>query len=745
MLSDLKDIHKLLRQISFKNDDSEPLQPFEQLMANLPPSSAELLPKPYQWLMKSSKSPIVDFYPESFTVDMNGKRWPWEAVVLLPFIDAERLVDASRKLVTNDKLSADEISRNQVRDALVYTRDETVSEDVPALNERRNFGALTGCNVSEKHLNSTSWKDMENDNNVVFRPQLLPGTIVPYPGFPSLKDAPVQALRRRKVGINVFGMRSRYKTAVLEMNSDIPMVASAATLAEKFIGTTLHFRYPFLQEGFVTALSDKEMTVRGKTPPRQWSQKEAQTWQLKNDTIRRQYATGEGLTGSGGWDIPESSVTLSVRPLKEIQTLDDGRKVKVYARLEVEVPFIAALWSPTQPDPRFTDIPARLEKNPYRFASDPVSPSLGLKNISKKGGKGRRNLLPSSKHIKGGKGNKRFTDFSGQKSTTRSVLPPPLPGALQTNIGSSKGYCTLPLQGLQKKKNTTNISPLLKSKQLRLPSMKNRSIGAVAAVAVAFFSKGVSGKMSFSSTPSSQIHNLGRSLITRGGTLERPSSLFEESEETHDDFKTVPPLEFAHGTTTLSFTFDGGIVAAVDSRASIGNFVGSKTTQKVLPISDHILGTMAGGAADCSFWIRRLQTESRYYELSEGKPISVARVARVLADYLYENRGFDLSVGTMIMGFDEYGPSIYYVDNSGSRLKGDMFAVGSGSTFALGVLDTEKSDNMKEEEAIALGIKAIRHATFRDAFSGGYIAVYVIKESGWTKVFSEDLALIDTA
>jgi 20S proteasome subunit beta 5 len=155
---------------------------------------------------------------------------------------------------------------------------------------------------------------------------------------------------------------------------------------------------------------------------------------------------------------------------------------------------------------------------------------------------------------------------------------------------------------------------------------------------------------------------------------------------------------------------------------------------------------MAGGAADCSFWIRRLQTESRNYELSEGQNISVARVSRILADYLYQNRGNDLSVGTMILGFDDDSddPSIYYVDNTGTRLKGDSFAVGSGSTFALGVLDTERKEHMKEKEAITLGIKAIRHATFRDAFSGGFIAVYVIKSSGWKKVFSEDLALIDT-
>lgn len=33
------------------------------------------------------------------------------------------------------------------------------------------------------------------------------------------------------------------------------------------------------------------------------------------------------------------------------------------------------------------------------------------------------------------------------------------------------------------------------------------------------------------------------------------------------------------------------------------------------------------------------------------------------------------------------GPALFYVDNEGTRLKGDLFSVGSGSTFAYGVLD----------------------------------------------------------
>jgi len=153
---------------------------------------------------------------------------------------------------------------------------------------------------------------------------------------------------------------------------------------------------------------------------------------------------------------------------------------------------------------------------------------------------------------------------------------------------------------------------------------------------------------------------------------------------------------------------------------------------------------MAGGAADCMFWIRNLKAKALLHELTEGTRMTVARASRLLSNALYENRDQDLSVGTMIMGYDESGdfalPRIFYIDNSGQRTEGKMFAVGSGSTFALGILDTEHRSDLTDDEAIALGIKAIRHATFRDAYSGGMINVYHITREGWTKVYTGDIS-----
>ena len=57
------------------------------------------------------------------------------------------------------------------------------------------------------------------------------------------------------------------------------------------------------------------------------------------------------------------------------------------------------------------------------------------------------------------------------------------------------------------------------------------------------------------------------------------------------------PIKIAHGTTTLAFRFQGGIIVATDSRATAGNWIASQTVKKVIEINSCLLGTMAGGAA----------------------------------------------------------------------------------------------------------------------------------------------------
>ena len=202
-------------------------------------------------------------------------------------------------------------------------------------------------------------------------------------------------------------------------------------------------------------------------------------------------------------------------------------------------------------------------------------------------------------------------------------------------------------------------------------------------------------------------------------------------------------VKFNHGTTCLAFKFQGGVVVCTDSRATAGGYIASQTVKKVIEINRFLLGTMAGGAADCQFWERCLSEQCRLYALRNKKRISTRAASKMLANMVYQYKGQGLSMGTMVCGWDageSGGPALYYVDDGGQRLEGCLFSVGSGSMFAYGVLDEGYRYDLTREEALELAERAIYHATFRDAASGGFTNRYIMTKDGWEHVSWNNVA-----
>jgi 20S proteasome subunit beta 5 len=73
----------------------------------------------------------------------------------------------------------------------------------------------------------------------------------------------------------------------------------------------------------------------------------------------------------------------------------------------------------------------------------------------------------------------------------------------------------------------------------------------------------------------------------------------------------------------------------------------------VYEITKYILGTMAGGAADCIFWGREVGRRCRLFELMNNEKMSVSGASKIFADILRHYRGYGLSVGTMVAGSDQ--------------------------------------------------------------------------------------------
>ena len=112
----------------------------------------------------------------------------------------------------------------------------------------------------------------------------------------------------------------------------------------------------------------------------------------------------------------------------------------------------------------------------------------------------------------------------------------------------------------------------------------------------------------------------------------------------------------------------------------------------------------------------------------KGMGLSMVSLTGIQITLLHSH---DLIQGTMICGWDKTGPAVFYVDSDGTRLKGDLFSVGSGSTFAYGVLDQGYRWDLTDAEAQELGRRSIYAAGHRDAFSGNSCNLYHVKENGW--------------
>jgi 20S proteasome subunit beta 5 len=193
------------------------------------------------------------------------------------------------------------------------------------------------------------------------------------------------------------------------------------------------------------------------------------------------------------------------------------------------------------------------------------------------------------------------------------------------------------------------------------------------------------------------------------------------------------------GTTTLAFKFAHGVIVATDARATAGSWIANQDVKKVIEINKYLLGTMAGGAADCQYWENLLAQQCRLYELRNGHRISVAAASKLLSNIVYQYKGYGLSMGTMICGWDNKGPGLYYVDNDGMRITNDMFSVGSGSPYAYGVLDSGYKYDMSVPDALDLASRAIWYASFRDSATGGHLNMYHMKEDGWEKICWTDV------
>ena len=141
-------------------------------------------------------------------------RNPWEGVNILPFIDINLLKETLAKFCPDKLLTADEKRRNSRGKVYCYMYDAAVTDTVPSFNRDIGIKDIVKCRSKVHVLDEPS-----TEPTTSFKPTLIKGTQIPYPGFPSLNVLPMKSAELKPISVNCFGTGSKYATTVLTLQT----------------------------------------------------------------------------------------------------------------------------------------------------------------------------------------------------------------------------------------------------------------------------------------------------------------------------------------------------------------------------------------------------------------------------------------------------------------------------------------------------------------------------------------------
>lgn len=317
----LKDVTKGLgADLNFKK--GQPFKPYEQLMGVLPDRSKKIVPTVYHDLMTNPNSPIIDFYPRDFELDMNGKKMEWEAVVKIPFIEETRLLTAMGP--KNELLSDDEKARNGFGVAIKFTYSPEVNfvypSPLPGI-----FPEIQYCRCIENIF------DLPNVEGLEYVSGLTNGALVnikALAGFPTMHTLPYSAQLVEGAGVNVFQQDSRNPSVIVTL-TDTEMRTKVGTWKEK-LGKRCFVGYPFLQEAKVIKVQDELFTYElaeneQDVITKDHSNRDAADYAKEAEFLENWHAKRLGIT------VGQVECLVHVHMLKGLIRTEEGALIKEYA------------------------------------------------------------------------------------------------------------------------------------------------------------------------------------------------------------------------------------------------------------------------------------------------------------------------------------------------------------------------------------------------------------------------------
>lgn len=184
------------------------------------------------------------------------------------------------------------------------------------------------------------------------------------------------------------------------------------------------------------------------------------------------------------------------------------------------------------------------------------------------------------------------------------------------------------------------------------------------------------------------------------------------------------------GTPTVGIKFDKGVALLADKRVT-SKLIEPGSVEKIFEIDSRIGCTTSGIFADARILVERARLDAQINKVTYGETIGVEELVKKLCDFMqsYTQFGGTRPFGTALIigGYDTVGPRLFTTDPSGSSLECKATSKGLGESQAMEFLEKSYKDNLSKDEAIILGLQALR-ATSKKSLSKKSINIALVEE-----------------
>ncbi|CAO3691750.1 unnamed protein product [Rhizopus stolonifer] len=200
------------------------------------------------------------------------------------------------------------------------------------------------------------------------------------------------------------------------------------------------------------------------------------------------------------------------------------------------------------------------------------------------------------------------------------------------------------------------------------------------------------------------------------------------------------------GTTAIGIQTSEGVVLAVEKRVSSA-LLEPSSIEKIMEIDNHLGCAVSGMTADARTMIEHARVAAQNHRFTYEEELKVESVTQSVCDLALQfgegaegeesimSRPF--GVALLIAGVDENGPQLFHADPSGTFMKYQAKAIGSGSEGAQTELQKEYHTSMTLKEAETLALTVLK-SVMEEKLNKSNVQIAAVTPESRFRVYSED-------